>query len=180
MKRHFGIALSILSAAAMLSACGDSDTTQQNIMTIESVIMGTSDSDETMPPSSSANTEADELPFYGTWAIKGCQPAETFALSTDEMTGFLDYTITYQVDAVFQNEQKIDVAELKYEEEPYTEDLLVQNYHANLGEWWNGIKAVSCVSIESSEKFFGDQFFIVDDNTLWIYYEGVFFIAKKE
>lgn len=178
MKQNLAITLLFLSTLTMLCACSTPDNTDlsaSDTLSAESTV-----SEDTAPPAVSVDTEADELPYYGTWAIKDHQAAEFSALSTDETNAFLDYTITYQNDAVYQNEQKMDITEFSYESEPYTEESLVQDYHANLGEWWNGIGEVTHVSITTSETFFGDQFFVADDETLWIYYEGVFFIAKKE
>lgn len=148
MKRYLSTILFIVSAAAILSACSET---------------------EQISPS-----------YYGTWVIKDFQWAKVSALSTDEAEAFRGYTITYQTDAVIQNDQKISIDGYHCETEPYTEELLVQDYRANLGEWWNGIEAVSLVSVVTTEEFLGNQFFVVDQDTLWIFCDGVFFIAKKE
>ena len=52
-------------------------------------------------------------------------------------------------------------------------------YNVNLGEWWDNISEVTYITIDSNKSFFGDQFFVVDSDTIWIYYEGAFFLAKK-
>lgn len=132
-----------------------------------------------------SSAESAEIPtdnissYYGTWSIKDCQSADISALSTEEIGNYMDYTVSYEADAVLVNGQSMNVSSPVYEFQPYTEEALVQDYQANLGEWWAGKAQVSCVVVTSSEAFFGDQFFIADEDTLWIYYQGVFFLARK-
>lgn len=60
------------------------------------------------------------------------------------------------------------------------ESDILQDYRANLGEWWNGISQITGVLvINAPESFFGSYFFSVDDDTLWIFCDGVFFLAKR-
>ncbi len=196
MKRKLGILLLILSSAMMLGACGNTDKPQQDNPATESVVSAenTAADDKTASegsnavndnsaseaaPTSSTVAETEVLPYYGTWSVKDCQPAKVSALSPAEISTYLSYSITYQPDAVYQNDQNMNIDELQYKSEPYTEESLVENYKANLGEWWNGISEVSYISVTAPEKFFGNQFFIVNEDTLWIYYEGAFFLAKK-
>jgi len=208
MKRKLGIMLLILSSAMMLGACSNTDKPQQDNPETESIVSAENNAvDDKTPsegsnavnnsapsqdnnsvndnsaseaaPTSSTVAETEAVPYYGTWSVKDCQPAKVSALSPEEIGTYLSYSITYQPYAVYQNDQKMNIDALQYESEPYTEESLVENYKANLGEWWNGISEVSCVSVTAPENFFGNQFFVVSDDTLWIYYEGAFFLAKK-
>lgn len=123
--------------------------------------------------------QGEEVSYYGTWKVLDYQPAEVSALSQEEMDAFRGYILTYGPDGVFQNGHNMNIANLEYNAEGYTEETLVQDYRVNLGEWWNGVSEVSCVSITSEEPFFGQQFFDVNDDVIWIYYEGVFFLARR-
>lgn len=127
-----------------------------------------------------AEAEHDEPSYYGTWAVKDYQSASVSSLSAEEIGDFFSYTVTYQADAVFQNGQNMNIAGLTYESEEYTEDSIVQEYKANLGEWWNEKSKVTRIFIASEDYFFGNQFFVADDDVIWIYYEGVFFLARKD
>lgn len=122
----------------------------------------------------------EEASYYGTWKVWDYQSADISALSQEEVDSFKDYTLTYQADAIYQNGQDMNVTDPEYTVvEVYTEETLVQGYRANLGEWWNGVEEVSHVSVVTDEIFFGQQFFIVNDDVIWIYHEGVFFLARK-
>lgn len=92
---------------------------------------------------------------------------------------FLNAVVTYQADGVYMNDQKIEIAALDYEETVYTEDLLMQDYRANLGEWWSNKEQVTRVLVSTSDSFFGNQFFAADEDSIWICYEGVFFLARR-
>lgn len=173
MKRYMIIiALGVLSV--MLCSCSGKAATQEN------------DYNVTIVSQDDGNVTTEEEPdeeskpsYYGIWEVKDYQAAEVSALSADEMEAFRGYTVTYQADAVFCNGQNMNIADPGYEYEEYTEELLAQEYRANLGEWWNEKEQVFSYTISSDESFFGDHFFVADENILWIYYEGVFFLARK-
>ena len=38
---------------------------------------------------------------------------------------------------------------------------------------------VVCIASGSDADFFGNRLFMVDEDTIWIYYGGVFFLAKS-
>lgn len=175
MKRHLISILTLLLLAAFLSACGSADKAPQADMAAESA--GPAGTAAAAIPE---EPQTDGLPFYGTWVIRDCQPAEVSALSPDDTQTYLGCTITYQADMVLQDGQEISVTGYTQEAEPYTEESLAQNYKVNLGEWWSAVESVAHVSVTAPDQFFGNEFFIVDAGTLWIYYEGVFFIAKSE
>ncbi len=89
---------------------------------------------------------------------------------------------TAKGDAVLQNDEEITGEEApvyEKEETPYTYDLFLENYSVNLGDWWNGVESVSCVTVGAEEPFFGDCLFVVDHDTLWIYYGEAVYLAKR-
>lgn len=119
--------------------------------------------------------------YYGTWEVRDYQNATFSALSSDDMESFRGIMITYQSDSILLDGEKVTNDNFTYEieETTYNYDSLMEVYKANLGEWWNNISEVTYVTIDSDENFFGNQFFMVDSDTIWIYYEGVFFLAKN-
>lgn len=119
--------------------------------------------------------------FYGTWKVMDYQSAAISALSADDMESRRGIVIVYQSDSVLIDGEKVtdDSIAFETEENSYDYDSLIEAYGANLGEWWNNISEVTCITVDSNENFFGSQFFVVDSDTIWIYYEGVFFLAKK-
>ncbi len=136
--------------------------------------------DEAAAENKDTEAEGDEPSYYGTCTVKDYQSASVSSLSTEETGDFFSYTVTYQADTVFQNGQNMNIAGLTYESEEYTEDSILQEYKANLGEWWNEKSKVTRIFITSEDYFFGNQFFVASDDVIWIYYEGVFFLARKD
>ena len=122
----------------------------------------------------------DSLPYYGTWEVKDYQSAEVSTLSLDDMESFRGMQITYQADSIIVDDEKVTDQDLIYEidDVAYNCDSFSKTYKANLGEWWNNIDEVTHILVESNDTFFGEQFFVVDPDTIWVYYEGVFFLAK--
>lgn len=133
------------------------------------------------PPSIEEETEK-EPSYYGVWEITSYQSEGITGHTLDEANTFLGMNITYQADAVLQNEQKVNIENIVYkdEESPYTEELFRETYNINLGEWWSGVESISRITINTKEKFLGDCFFIVDSETIWIYYKDVVYLAKKK
>lgn len=161
----------------------ENDTNTMSVIIEKSEMESKTDNITTEGNQNDPNTEKGEKnnksSYYGTWEVQDYQAAGVSALSTEECESFKEYMITYQADAVFQNGTNMNLTEVEYQQETYTEETLVQDYGANLGEWWNGIEEVRSVNITSTDNFFGSHFFVADNNTIWIYYEGVFFLAKK-
>lgn len=126
-------------------------------------------------------SEAQSAAYYGTWEIKDYQFASVAALTTEDADKFISRTVTYGADEIAVDQSPIDLGEIRYEEASISEEDLVRDYKANLGEWWNGKDNVTLVYVdyESDADFFGGCFVLADGETIWIFHEGVFFLAKK-
>lgn len=129
---------------------------------------------------SQTETMEDSLPYYRTWEVKDYQSGDASALPSDVLESFRGTTVTYQVDAVILDGEKVTDEDLIYktDDTTYSYDSFTETFQINLGEWWNQVPAVTCITIASEDHFFGDQFFVADSDTIWIYYEGVCFLAK--
>lgn len=190
MKKYLLVSLSLGLAAALMGGCSILPEDSSRHGTISGTGQGEAGSEPVAaaPPSNaeSGNSNADEtdqtFPFYGTWEVKDyqIQVGTQYELSAEDMETFRGVTITFQSDSVILDGKKVSPDHFTYETDDtaYDYDGLTEAYGANLGEWWNNVSEVTHITIESDNAFFGDQFFIVDSDTIWVYYEDVFFLAK--
>lgn len=118
--------------------------------------------------------------WYGTWKIRDYQTADVYAMSQEEIMQYLGGTISYDRDSLTVNGQKTDEVQFEYDAEPYTEASIAEAFRANLGEWWNGIGEVTGIHVIAQENPFGSFFFAVNEDVLWIYQDGVFFLAGRQ
>lgn len=193
MKKYLLLLLTFGLTAALISGCGsippDDHATAKTPETIpEEAIAESPETSDTENEISNTENNDSAASYYGTWEVKDYQwlvnesrTEETLALSLDEMESFRGKTITYQSDSIMSDGEKVADGNFTYKTEntTYDYDGLIETFDANLGEWWTNINEVTFVTIDSDESFFGNQFFEADSETIWIYYEGVFFLAKS-
>lgn len=180
MKKYLAVLLTAALFAMTLGGCGgrtnsqDGNISEETASTAKQETAGTTDSEDEAPTDIF-------VPYYGTWEVKDYQSAEVSAIGAEEMESFRGATVTYQSDSILLNGEDVNTGSFTYEkgDTPYNYDKLTEDYQANLGEWWNNISEVTEVTVTSDTDFFGSHLFIADEDTLWIYYEGVFFLAKK-
>ncbi|MDE5589801.1 MAG: hypothetical protein K2J60_11800 [Acetatifactor sp.] len=183
MKKQLLVLLSAGLLTMILSGCGgtlpDDSSQDESVSMMEQEV--SSEPSDAESEIADAEESDNSFPFYGTWKVMDYQSAAISALSADDMESRRGLEITYQSDSVLLDGEKVNDESFTYktEENTYNYDSLLEEYRANLGEWWNNISEVTCVTIDSNDIFFGSQFFVVDSDTIWIYYEGVFFLAKK-
>lgn len=197
MKRCLSVLLSAGLLTVILSGCdrlsdyfisNDSSQNETEAATEAATETATEAVTETATDAVTENAEEDadtSLPFYGTWEVKDYQSSPEMQPYASE--SFLGKTITYGADSVIVDGEKlvwkIDEDDIIYylDNSSYNYDELTEIYETNLGEWWNGISEVTKVSIapESDVMFFGKSFFVADSETIWIYYMGVFYLAKN-
>lgn len=174
MKRIF-ITLLVLSLLMSLAACG---TTSPKEMPKET----SATANETVVEATPETTELPDVPSYlGTWEVKDSQHGYISAVTQEERDALVGKRITYQADAVLFDGETVLSGPVTYEvdDEPTNEADVTEDYRANLGEWWNGVSEVTGISVDAPDAFFGHRFFVVDAETIWIFYEGVFFLAKR-
>lgn len=193
MKKYLlvSVSLSLGLAAALMCGCSilPEDSPQQETTSGTGQAEAVGEPVATAPPSNAesedSNAEGTDqtFPFYGTWEVKDYQiQAETqYEISPEDMETFRGAAITYQSDSVVLEGRKVSPDDFTYETDDtaYDYDGLIEVYGANLGEWWNNVSEVTHITIASGNAFFGDQFFIVDSDTIWIYYKNVFFFVKR-
>ncbi len=172
MKKRISIFLLVCLLSAALGGCAPA---QERAVII--------------PPEASPDVEhetpgneagAAALSFFGAWEVTDFQSAEDAGLSYEEAEAFRGASIAYQPDSVLINgEAAAEGITYKTDGPSYDYDSLIDAYSANLGEWWNNVDTVTCIVSDSDADFFGNRLFMVDADTIWIYYGGVFFLAKS-
>ena len=178
MKRILLIGVSCLALAAF-SGCGKTEPAKNSA---DGAVESESSSEIVIElhMDEDGQEQAESQPaWYGSWEIKDYQTADIYALSQEKIEEYLTYKLVYDQDSCSVNGQVMENGNFGYETESCTEESILKEYHVNLGEWWNGIEEVTGVHVTSSENFFGCNFYSVDENTLWVSYEGVFFLAKR-
>lgn len=181
MKKYLAVLLAISLSAAALSGCGSKSEPADDHAAEEPVTPAEKDTDQngTAPEE---ETENDIFaPCYGTWEVKDYVTAELSDMFSDEMEAFRGKTVTYQADSILVDGQDVDAGDFTYEADGsvYDYDKLTEEYNADLGEWWNNISEVSKVTVTSDTDFFGSCIFLADENTLWLYHDNAFFLARR-
>ncbi len=129
-----------------------------------------------------SQTETQNLPdvvFFGSWLVDDYRTSSTYALSQAEIEEFLTYGVAYYEDGFSLKGTMIVEGDVGYAYTNYTKEEVEEQFNINMTDWWKESNTIAYVSITSAESDFGAQFFAVDIDTIWIYYEGVFFQAKR-
>lgn len=172
MRKSFSVILLSAAVALALSACGGA---AQSAPSAPPAAAGSANA----APDSSSAAQAVQPDFLGDWEVRDFQAAEVSALSEEEAQAYRGVRLSYQEEAVLCGGEAVAAGPVYQEEGAYTYDTLLEEYRANLGEWWNGIGEARLVEAAPDGDFFGNRFFVADAETIWIYYEGVFFLAKR-
>lgn len=172
MKKRISVLLLVCLLSAALGGCAGAQE--------KAVIIPPEASPETGGDSTGDEATVPTLSFFGAWEIMDYQSAEDASLSAEEAEALRGTSVTYQQASVLINDEKAaEGFSYKTDGPSYDYDSLIDAYSANLGEWWNNVGAVTCIVCDSDAEFFGDRFFTVDEDTIWIYHGGVFFLAKS-
>lgn len=198
MKKVF---LSLLIGLMMIQVSGCAKTEEEQptpaAETQEKISENDTEEETVVPeevPEAEASEEASEseaevqkeVPsYYGAWKITAAEPSVVSdpsvvcALSMDEINALIGSSLFYSEDTFRFNEEERAISGYEYENIAYTEEAFVEDYRLNLGEWWNEKPQVMYFALSSEDNFFGRQFFVADEETLWIPYEGAVFMAKR-
>lgn len=139
------------------------------------------------PENESQPENTPETVFFGSWQVTDYRTSRIYALSQEQIDEFLTYGMAYYEDAFFLNGKPIEAEGFGYVYMDYTKGEVEEQFNIDMTGWWNESDTITCVGITSVENdtgpslryCFGTEFFAVDADTIWIYYEGVFFQAKR-
>lgn len=178
MKRFLVFTIITFMMTTLITACSDTklEAETNNVSEIEEM-------PEILDNMNSGNTEVDKEPsYYGTWEITACAgTAVAYALSQEEINDYIEKQIQifYTEDTFIYNGFAMDVPQNGYVEEIYTEADLVNDFNVTASDLGITENEILSVYILIEGEFFGSQFYVIDDNSLLVYYEGVFFLAKR-
>lgn len=120
-----------------------------------------------------------EKSYFGDWQITECAGfASVSALSQEEADAYTGTTLTYQADAMsVGTEENIEVS--GYEETPYQTAAMTEDYRVNPENLGIETEEMLSVFVGANGDYFGQYFFVLDENALLIYHEGAFFRAER-
>ena len=120
-----------------------------------------------------------EKSYYGDWLITGCLgTSAVYALSQEEIDDYVGTQITYENDQYSYNGNSISIN--GYEEQMETTETFAVDFGVPYSELGINEGEILSVSAMTEGNFFGGYFYVIDENTLMIYYEGVFFKGVRE
>ena len=115
--------------------------------------------------------------FMGDWVLKEVKYCSVYSAEVD-VEALLGSTITYCQDGIIRGDWVTPVNAFEVWE-GYTPGRILLDYKADLSDWWIRIGRMYSVNTISIHLPFGGHFFYDGYNTLWIYYEGVFFRCER-
>lgn len=205
MKRAYSI-LEVILLAGMMAACGQQkrEVPRPEPIPIQAVeeaeerkedsttngvephqISSDEDNKAVEKPEEAQNSDDGIASLYGIWQVVDYRPSQVYALSQQEIEEFLTCRVSYYEDRFVRDGQSGELENFGYTFldgymfQGYLWEDIGRDFQADLTEWWNGSEMVPMGWITSEAGFFGDTFFLVDEEQMWIYYEGVFFRAEK-
>lgn len=127
----------------------------------------------------STDSDAAAQSYYGKWKVTQYYAAYITALSTEEMNAQIGTECEYGADTFISGGKKLDSPQ--YSESEETKADFEADYQGQPTFELMGITvdAVKQISIDNSYDF-GSMFYVKDDNTIIIIYEGGFFEAVRE
>lgn len=158
---------------------GQADSPQQSAAAGEE--MPSQPENEQQPESTS------EIVFFGSWQVTDYRASRIYALSQEEIEEFLTYGLAYYEDGFSLQGTMVVEGDLEYAHTDYTKEEVEEQFNIDMTGWWNESDTIAYIGIISAESdespslryCFGTEFFVIDSDTIWIYYEGVFFRAER-
>ena len=186
--------LAVLAAACILAAgCGDKVSMEKVPLPTETTVSAAStegtdsatvpsgSSDAQSQPSDSAPSDtAEETSYLKSFSVVSCRgTAYAYAMSEEEIDGYIGTTLDYQNTVFLFNGEPIDLPEDGYTEQAYRAEQFTQDFKTSASDLGITQDEVLSVYLNVEGNIFGNYFYVLDDDTLLIYYEGVFFEAKS-
>ncbi len=123
------------------------------------------------------NAAMGETSFYGDYEITACRgKALTYAMSEEEIEETIGDTLSYQESNYAYNGNTMETS---YQETIYDADQMYEDFCIQASELGIKEKEITLVTTLTEGEFIGNYIYILDPNTLLIYYEGVFFQADR-
>lgn len=115
--------------------------------------------------------------FYGDYQITACKgTAIACAMLPEEIDTAIGDVLSFQENTYGWNGNTMVTG---YQEETYSADQMFDDFGIQASGLGIEEKELLLVTVSTEGEFIGDYLYVLDENTLLIYYEGVFFEAKK-
>lgn len=186
--------LAVLAAACVLvTACGDKVSMEKVPLPTETTVStstevldstaapsGIADSAQSQPTDSSSPTDISEVAGYlKTFTVTSCRgTAYAYAMSQEEIDGCIGTTLSYQPSLFLYNGEPVELPQDGYLEEAYPTDQFTQDFKTTASDLGIEEEEVLSVTLNVEGNIFGNYFYVLDDDTILVYYEGVFFEGK--
>lgn len=183
MKRKNLCMILLLSIGLTATACGAKESGTQGEQTVASTLaepieeaVGARESTPQEQP-----VPVEEKSYFGDWKITKCAGyAGVSALSEEEVNALIGITLNYQADSMYCSTWEGERLEITgYEEEPYQTAGFATDFKVNPENIGITAEEILSVTVLPEEGYLGQRFYAVDDNTLLLYHEGVFFLAER-
>lgn len=180
------VLVAMFGVTIMMAGCTPGSVAQQGSETQQSSQVETvtqTEQPETEPEQpiiveTAQTSNHDEKAYFGNWMIDSVKgTSAVYALSREEMDAFMGTNVMYQEDAYSWNGSHMAVQ--GYEESEVSEETFAADFGIPLSGLGVAHDKVTSVMMMAEGNYFGGYFYILDENTLMIYHEGVFFEAVR-
>ena len=118
-----------------------------------------------------------EAVYYGDYSIVKCVgTAQVYAMSQEEIEEVIGNKLSYAPVSFAWNGNTMSTSysDKTYSANQFSEDFGIQSSELGMKE-----KEFLAVSVLTEGNFIGQNFYVIDENNLLVYYEGVFFKAER-
>lgn len=174
-------------AAVLLVGCGNGNriveeaTAGETSVAQQETAAASEQTPEAEPTTETENTKAAK-DYYGDYVITSCQAtAVAYAMSEEEIDGMIGMDFHYREEYFeYNNGARIELPADGYEELRYTLAQVESDFGITAGALGIEKEEVLSVSLLVEGAFPGQYFYVVDEDTILIYHEGVFFRAVRQ
>jgi hypothetical protein len=118
-----------------------------------------------------------ETVYYGDYSIVKCVgTAQVYAMSQDEIEEVIGNALSYAPVSFAWNGNTMSTS---YSEKTYSANQFSEDFGIQASELGMKEKEFLAVSVLTEGNFIGQNFYVIDENNLLVYYEGVFFKAER-
>lgn len=190
MKKKLLVVLAV--ACVLVTACGDKVSMEKVPLPTETTVStstevldstaapsGSTDSAQSQPTGADATDAAEDTGYLKTFTVTSCRgTAYAYAMSQEEIDGCIGTTLSYQPSLFLYNGEPVELPQDGYIEEAYPTDQFPQDFKTTASDLGIDEEEVLSVTLNVEGNIFGNYFYVLDDDTILVYYEGVFFEGK--
>lgn len=177
----------LMAALVLFAGCADKSAMEKVPLPSDTTGVSSSAAPEstTVPTEASSSqnepqSESESSGYLKKFTVVSCRgTAYVSALSQEEVDEYIGVTLDYQDNVFLYNGEPIDLPQDGYIEQPYPTEQFAQDFKTQASELGLTMDEVLSVTLNVEGNIFGNYFYVLDDDTLLVYYEGVFFEADS-